>query len=125
MKCKSDSCDNEVRGKQVFCSDKCRKRTSRTKSDNEDAPQSSKPVTPIPKHPTIIDTSGKVLKGMTDKPMRIVGTPDEPLTRQELIHRHKHAKASDAQVQAIWDRRNQQGQPACYTSPGQPIPEAI
>ena len=46
------------------------------------------------------------------------------LTRAELIDRHKRARASDAQVQAIWDRRNQQGQPACYTSPGQPIPEA-
>lgn len=35
MKCKDDQCSNEVTGKQVYCSDACRKRTSRTsKSDN-------------------------------------------------------------------------------------------
>ena len=78
----------------------------------------------IPTNTTV--TPGVIPITLTDaKAMRTVGTPDEPLTRQELIHRHKHAKASDADVQAIWDRRNQQGQPACYTSPGQPIPEAI
>ena len=38
MNCKNDKCSNEVMGKQVFCSDKCRKATSRT--DNSDKPNS-------------------------------------------------------------------------------------
>lgn len=37
MQCKSDKCSNEVTGRQVFCSDKCRKAQSRT--DNSDTSQ--------------------------------------------------------------------------------------
>ena len=43
------------------------------------------------------------------------------LTRAELIDRHKRARASDAQVQAIWDRRNAPGQAVPYAVAGQDI----
>ena len=42
MKCKNDKCDNEVTGRQVFCSDKCRKALSRT--FNSDKPNSDMEV---------------------------------------------------------------------------------
>ena len=32
MKCKNNNCDNETTGRQVFCSDRCRKALSRTET---------------------------------------------------------------------------------------------
>lgn len=46
------------------------------------------------------------------------------LTREQLIERHSKARASEPQMQAIWDRQNRAGQPCCYTEVHRPIPEA-
>ena len=34
--------------------------------------------------------------------------------------RNDRTRANDAEVRAIWDRRDSQGQPAYYIAPGQP-----
>ena len=55
MKCKQ--CEAELTGRQrEFCSDKCRKRASRTKPGPEDAPQSTNADTVVVKHPTNADS---------------------------------------------------------------------
>ncbi len=74
MKCKSDKCNNELTGRQRgFCSDKCRKRTSRTKSGPQDAPQSTNADKMVLIHP-LSRTESEV--GQRTRLVPIPGDPD-------------------------------------------------
>ena len=107
MKCLNELCSNVLTGRQrTFCSDKCRKAVSRTKRSVEDAPQSSNSDRPDHKSDTLSGFQPKSDNSM-DYTV-ILGAPTA------VIPPGTKAQASDPEVQAIWNRRNAQGQPSLY-----------
>ena len=98
-KCKYINCDKDVTGRQVYCSDKCRKAQSRT--GKSDKPKLGQGVTPsgLSSEPPVYVEAKKIMKQA-----KAIAKP----------------KAQDPSVQAIWDGRNAQGQAAGYDNQAQP-----
>jgi len=110
MKCLNDNCDNVLTGRQrTFCSDKCRKAISRTNKAIEDGRQGVNSDRPDHKSDTLSGFSAK----SDTTPAILLGVPGMP-TATEVALGINPRPATNPNVQAIWDRRNTQGQPSLY-----------